>query len=124
MRAVTEPDLTLLRSDIGILGNTILVGILVGAGSLVLHFSDGSSLLIQCPFEAIAGRDATRGHGENPATAPALFRFLNEPVTGVAVSETGESTLRFRTGSMRIIPDHSGLESYVLRTSRGVMPVF
>ena len=123
MHSVTEHDLRPLQSDIAILEYYNL-GILVGIGSIALQFSDGSSLLIQCPFELLAGTDACQGHGENPATAPILFRFLNERVISAAAGGTGESTLRFGIGTVRIVPDHSGLEFMFFGRSRGVVPVF
>jgi hypothetical protein len=117
-------DLNVLRSDLAGLANQTLTGILVGVGSTVLHFSDGSSVLVHCSFEALDGRTKVIGHGENPADSVALFGLLNQSVSSTGVDVRGAATLHFRSGgAIRIIPDNSGFESYVLRTSKGVFPV-
>lgn len=124
MPALAQCDPNVLQSDLAGLANTTLTGILVGVGSIVLNFSDGSSVLVQCPFEALEGRTKTSGHGENPADSVALFGLLNKSVSSADVNESHEATLHFQEGgAICIIPEHSGLESYVVRTSNGVFPV-
>ena len=125
MASLSQAEWEHLQADLNGLKALIFVGILVGIGSMVLHFSDGSSLLVQCPFEVYDGGTSNKGHGESPGTAVILFGFLNEHVLDVSVYLVGRITLEFSAGrGIRIIPDDSGFESYVLRTSKGVSPVY
>lgn len=100
------------------------MGVLVGVGSIVLNFTCGSRLLIQCPFEVYDGRNSSSGHGEALDTSPLLFGILNQPITDVRVGPQGETSWAFGAHKgIRVIPDNSGLESYVLSTSKDVFLV-
>jgi hypothetical protein len=113
-----------LQADLSGLKTLIFVGVLVGAGSMILHFSDGSSLLVQCPFEVYDDGTSNKGHGQSPGTAVILFGLLNEHIFDVSVGVDGQITLAFGAArGIRIIPDSSGFESYVLRTAKGVTPI-
>jgi hypothetical protein len=125
MPALSNENLKSLIADVKGLKDSTLVGVLVGDGSMILNFANGSSILLQCPFKtAINGVSAT-GHGEDAETAIHLFALLNTKVVDAAVDESGLITLKFsRTKKLRICPDGSGFESYVMRTSNGVSPVY
>jgi hypothetical protein len=123
--SLSQTDLENLRADSNSLATSAFVGVLVGHGSMILHFSDGSSVLMQCKFEVFDRKLSQFGHGESPGTSVILFEFFNEHVVGVSVDVVGQMTFSFGPErGFRIIPDGSGLESYVLRTPKGVFPVY
>ncbi|HVB17132.1 MAG TPA: hypothetical protein VNF04_11395 [Stellaceae bacterium] len=124
MAHLSAKDMNNLRKDLRNIEGSSLVGVLVGDGSMILNFSNNASILIQCAFETNDGEVVEGGHGEISQTAIYLFKFLNTRLDDVAVTEAGLITLGFGPDRrVRIIPDGSGLESYVLRTSSGVFPV-
>jgi hypothetical protein len=125
MPTLSQNDLEHLKADANSLVNSAFVGVLVGHGSMILHFSNGSSVLVQCAFEAYEGGLSQTGHGESAETSVFLFPLLNEQVASVGVDAVGQMTFDFGAGrKIRIIPHNSGLESYVLRTPKGSFPVF
>ncbi|WP_213739144.1 hypothetical protein [Bradyrhizobium sp. dw_411] len=125
MTSLSQSDLENLRTDASSLATSAFVGVLVGFGSMILHFSNGSSVLLQCVFEVFDGRLLQSGHGASPGTSAILFEFFNEQVASVNVDTVGQLTFNFGVErGFRIIPDGSGFESYVLRTSKGVFPVY
>jgi hypothetical protein len=66
----------------------------------------------------------SEGHGETSRTRIILFGLLNEDIVDVSLDADCRITLTFTAGrGIRIIPDGSGFESYVLNTSNGVFPV-
>jgi hypothetical protein len=82
-------------------------------------------VLVQCAFEVNDGTISRTAHGESVETSVFLFQLLNEKVVGVQVDMVGRMIFDFGAGrSIRIIPDNSGPESYVLRTPNGVFPVY
>jgi hypothetical protein len=124
MNSLSKMDLENLQADLGSLITSAFVGVLVGYGSMILHFSNGSSLLMQCPFEANEGSVSRAGHGEHADTSLALFQFLNADIVDVTVDGVGQIDFDFGARrSLRIIPENSGFESYVLQTSKGTFPV-
>jgi hypothetical protein len=125
MTSLSETDLENLRADSKSLTASTFVGVLVGFGSMILHFSNGSSILVQCGFEVFDGKLSQSGHGQSPGTSVILFEFFNEHVVNVSVDLVGQMIFNFGTDrEFRIIPDNLGLESYVLRTPKGVFPVY
>jgi len=125
MPALSNDDLKSLSADLKNLKDSSLVGVLVGDGSMILNFANGSSILVQCPFETAVNGVSATGHGEDAETAINLFDLLNTQVLDAAVDERGLITLIFGPAKkLRICPDGSGLESYVMRTSNGVLPVY
>jgi hypothetical protein len=126
---MAEPSLIeidVLRADLGCLRKQAFTGVLVGVGSIILHFGGGScALLIQCPFEVHEGGISKNGHGHSRETSVILFDFLNQDVVDTHVDPSGQIALEFsERRTVKIIPDHSGFESYVLSTPKGVHPVF
>jgi hypothetical protein len=125
MAILSQAEWEHLQAELRGLKTSLFVGVLVGVGSMILHFSDGSSLLVQCPFEMNDAGISNAGHGESLGTSAILFGLLNEHVSDVSLGNDGDITLKFSSDrAIRIIPDNSGFESYVLRTIRGVFPVF
>ncbi|MGY2262202.1 hypothetical protein [Pseudomonas sp. SDO55104_S430] len=111
------------ESEMEELRSAVLTGVTVGVGSQVLIFGNGVSVLIQCPFKCDSKGSERWGHGEEVATASLVFDFLNHKVDS-AYDEGGVLTLDFAgVGSLVIVPDSNGLESYVLTTKFGVTPV-
>jgi hypothetical protein len=125
MSVLAKDDLKRLSVALKGLKDSLFVGVLVGYGSMILHFGNGSSILIQCPFETVTNGLRATGHGEDAETAIHLFEFFNTEILDAAADEKGLITLKFGdTKKLRICPDGSGLESYVVRTSNGVLPVY
>ncbi|WP_146189251.1 hypothetical protein [Pseudomonas protegens] len=102
---------------------TDFVGLTVGVGSQILLFSNGSAVMLQCPFECEGKGGVALGYGESVLTAVLLFEFLNERLME-ALFDDGILTLVFGGGGrIRVIPDRNGLESYVVCTRHGVCPI-
>lgn len=110
--------------DLAELRYTLLTGITVGIGSLILVFVSGAQILVQCTFECIEG-DVTRlGHGEDISTSPILFGYLNQRVERAVMDSDAVLTLWFGESKfLRIVPERNGLESYVITTRYGICPV-
>lgn len=104
---------------------TMLMGITVGIGSVILIFDSGASLLIQCPFECGNNKDFYQGHGERLETSTLLFRYLGKKTNRVVFSENdGVFRILFEEeGVLTIISERNGLESYVITTKYGIDPV-
>jgi hypothetical protein len=118
-------DWNALQLHVSKLRGASLSGILIGQGSMIWHFTDRSSILVQCPFTVVDGAVIANGHGEKPRTSTILTEFLNGQITDVSVDERGLLALEFgQKRCIRIIPDGGGLESYVVNTVNGVFPVF
>jgi hypothetical protein len=125
MATLSQIDHENLQADSNSLTASAFVGVLVGHGSMILHFSNGSSVLVQCAFEVYDNKISRTGHGESSETSTLLFEFFNLPVVAVSVDALGQITFDFGAGKgIRIIPDNSGLESYVPQTPKGVFPVY
>lgn len=109
--------------DLKELTSAMLVGVTVGVGSQVLIFGNGVTVLMQCPFRCNKGGEQW-GHGEEPATGALVFDFLNHKIERACLEAEGELALDFgEVGSLVIVPDSNGLESYVLTTRFGITPV-
>ncbi|MFH5067071.1 hypothetical protein ACHHY8_01725 [Enterobacter cloacae complex sp. 2024EL-00215] len=103
---------------------SIFTGVIVGVGSLVLLFSSGSRILIQCPFQCGGEKHIQNGHGENLTTSVLLFPTLNQTVYSCSMLDGEVLSLCFSNeDNIRIIPEKNGFESYVITTSHGDYPV-
>jgi hypothetical protein len=112
------------KSDLAELRSAVLTGITIGVGSHILVFGNGVTLLIQCPFKINSKSGEQWGHGEDVATAPLLFKYLNHKIERAFMEEGEVLVLDFGgQESLAIFPDLNGLESYVLTTKFGVSPV-
>jgi hypothetical protein len=121
--------LDVLETEVKEFEGTGFTGILVGKGSLILHFTQdittgGPSILMQCPFEVKDKTGISLGHGENPETAMLLIPFLNETVCNASADEIGHLNLEFQSGkSVRVLRDDTWPDSFELRTRHGITPV-
>jgi hypothetical protein len=103
---------------------TILTGVIVGIGSLVLLFANGAHVLIQCTFECIERGNVHLGHGEQVTDSSLLFEYLNHTVESAELENESVLILNFDDGKyLRIIPERNGFESYVVTTRFGICPV-
>jgi hypothetical protein len=110
--------------DLAELSRTLLTGVTVGIGSLILVFVSGAQILVQCMFECIEGDITRLGHGEDPGTSQILFAYLNHEVESAVMDRDAVLTLRCENNKfLRIVPEQSGLESYVITTRHGIYPV-
>jgi hypothetical protein len=125
MTSVSQTDQEQLQAHSNSLINSAFVGVLVGHGSMILHFSDGSRVLVQCAFEVSDDKISHTGHGESAETSVLLFQLFNAHVVSIRVDTVGQMIFDFGAGrGIRRIPDGSGFESYVLSTPGGVFPVY
>ncbi|RKE24462.1 hypothetical protein B0G76_8350 [Paraburkholderia sp. BL23I1N1] len=103
---------------------TILTGVTVGIGSLILLFASGAHVLVQCTFQCIERGNVRHGHGEQATDSSLLFEYLNHTVGSAEIDNESVLTLNFEDGKhLKIIPERNGLESYVVTTRFGVCPV-
>lgn len=110
--------------DLAEIHHTVLTGLTVGVGSLILLFASGAQILLQCPFEGNEDGIVQAGHGEDMSSSPALFGFLNRRIIDATVDGNLILSLHFDDGRyLRIIPERNGLESYVLTTRHGICPI-
>ncbi|WP_200286641.1 hypothetical protein [Pantoea ananatis] len=103
---------------------SLFTGVTVGIGSIILLFSSGGRVLIQCPFECEQKEHSHMGHGEAVLTSSFLFSFLNKKVElcGFLNDETLKISFGCE-GCIYIYPERNGLESYVITTSQGDYPI-
>lgn len=102
----------------------LLPGLMIGAGSLVLHFSSGAQILVQCTFTTHRGDVVQHGHGESMDTSPQLFGLINRKVSSASFDSSSTLSLGFDGGEvLSIIPELNGFESFILTTKHGICPV-
>ncbi|WP_338641058.1 hypothetical protein [Burkholderia pyrrocinia] len=103
---------------------TILTGVTVGVGSLILLFASGAHILVQCSFQCVELGSVCYGHGEQATDSLLLFEYLNHTVESVEFDNESALTLIFADGKhLKIVPERNGLESYVVTTRFGIWPV-
>lgn len=103
---------------------SIFTGVTVGIGSLVLLFSSGARVMLQCPFSCEINDQFNTGHGEEITTSHYLFPFLNHEVKFCVMLNDDIFSLCFGENKcIQIIPEGNGFESYVISTSYGEHPV-
>ncbi|ELJ4054184.1 hypothetical protein QQW52_004545 [Escherichia coli] len=103
---------------------SIFTGVTVGVGSLVLLFSSGARVMIQCPFQCGEKEHLHTGHGEILSTSNFLFPLLNQVVRKCSVLNGEILSLSFDNERyIHIFPENNGFESYVITTSHGDYPV-
>jgi hypothetical protein len=103
---------------------SILTGVTVGVGPLVLLFSSNVRVMIQCPFEFEVKEHLQTGHGECPASSVIIFPALNQKVESCAMLNGERLNFHFSNESnLQITPEKNSLESYVITTSYGDYPV-
>lgn len=111
-------------SDLAEMIPCALTGVTVGIGSQILLFGDIASVLIQCPFVCEMNGVYKWGHGEDAATSPLLFDFLNLDMEAFSIDNFGVFTITFSTKMiLKVFPEKNGLESYVVSTRRGIFPI-
>ncbi|PPS23891.1 hypothetical protein BVY11_28765 [Pseudomonas amygdali pv. morsprunorum] len=112
------------ESDLAELRSAVLTGVTIGVGSQILIFENGVTLLIQCPFKSNSKDGERWGRGEEVATGILFLDFLNHKIENALLDAEGVLVLDFGdVGSLVIVPDLNGLESYVLTTKFGVSPI-
>lgn len=102
----------------------VLNGVLVGVGSLVLLFSREAQVVVSCPFEVLTPEGWSVGHGEHPLTSIHLFGCLNYCVVSAEMCMGSILQISFENGQqVRILPEHDGLESYVMTVGGEIIPI-
>lgn len=114
---ITENELEEITSS-------MFIGITVGVGSLVLLFSSGARVLVQCTFQCGKEGKKEMGHGEKIMTSVLLFPFLNKKIKQANMLDGSILKLVLSDDEeICIIPENNGFESYVITTSYGEYPV-
>ncbi|KPY92117.1 Uncharacterized protein ALO43_03495 [Pseudomonas tremae] len=112
------------NSDLAEMLPSALTGVTVGVGAQVLLFGDVASVMIQCSFFCEINGVGRWGHGEDVATSPLFFDFLNVDVERISIDEFAILTVAFNRGMiLKIFPENNGLESYVINTPSDIFPV-
>jgi hypothetical protein len=123
MGTLSSTEFETLEAFLACLRQQAFTGVLVGVGSVILHFGR-CYLTVQCPFEVTDGAISKTGHGEAYETSPILFDFLNHTVVDTHADPTGQIALTFSEQRViKIIPALTGFESYVLGTPKGLYPM-
>lgn len=103
---------------------SIFIGVTVGVGSLVLLFSSGARVMVQCPFQGGEKEHLLIGHGEDLSTSNFLFPLLNQVVRRCSVLDGEILSISFDNERyIHIFPENNGFESYVITTRHGDYPV-
>jgi hypothetical protein len=103
---------------------SIFIGVTVGVGSLVLLFSSGARVMVQCPFQCGEKEHLLIGHGEDLSTSNFLFPLLNQVVRRCSVLDGEILSISFDNERyIHIFPENNGFESYVITTRHGDYPV-
>lgn len=117
-------NMKLDEHDLAELRDTILTGLTVGIGSIVLLFASGAQILLQCVFQYGEAGALQSGHGEDIHSSHLLFTLLNHRVGNATIDANLVLTLRFDDGRfLKIVPEQNGLESYVVTTRHGICPI-
>lgn len=112
------------ESELSELRSAVLTGVTIGIGSQILIFGNGVTVLIQCPFKCDSNGSEEWGHGEEVTSGVLIFDFLNHKVKNACLQVGGILMLDFEgVGSLMVVPESNGLESYVLTTKFGISPV-
>ncbi|MBR8068314.1 hypothetical protein LGN09_27360 [Burkholderia cenocepacia] len=112
------------EKDLAEFCGTILTGVTVGIGSMILLFASGTHILVQCTFQCVEPGNVRHGHGEQATDSLLLFEYLNHTVETAEFDNESTLTLNFGDGKhLKIIPERNGLESYVVTTRFGICPV-
>lgn len=103
---------------------SLFTGVTVGLGSLLLLFSSGARIMVQCPFSCEINDQLNKGHGEKIATCYHLFPFLNHEVKSCSMLNDNIFSLSFEEKEcIKILPEGNGFESYIISTSHGEYPI-
>ncbi|MDH0747029.1 hypothetical protein N5D61_11800 [Pseudomonas sp. GD03842] len=75
-------------NDLHEITGSIMTGLIVGIGSQILLFDNGSTILVRCKYICIVAGDVTIGDGEVLSTAVNVFPLLNNKVlrTGLGLT--------------------------------------
>jgi hypothetical protein len=81
-------------------------------------------ILIQCGFSLQHSEGEIIGSANSPQSSSCLQRCLNQLVVDATFDEQKVLSLAVESDLIvRVVPDLDGLESYVLHTSQGIVPV-
>jgi len=85
---------------------------------------EGGWILIQCRFSLSDSDEDSSGTASVPESAASLLRCLKQIIADAHFDESKALTLFLENGMIvRLLPEKDGLESYVLHTRRGIVPV-
>ncbi|MGN3967313.1 hypothetical protein ACS0ZG_36285 [Burkholderia gladioli] len=105
-----------------------IVGVMINPGSVSLYFNGadgrGGWILVQCRFVFKTAAGRIIGNDEFPEFANPLLNCLGKKVVDADFDERKVFTLNFENKQfLQLIPEKDGLESYVLHTAQGIIPV-
>ncbi|WGS51684.1 hypothetical protein LFL96_09375 [Paraburkholderia sp. D15] len=118
------------KRDLAEIIGSEITGVGINPASVSMEFGRGCRdsgsgwILIQCGFSLQHSEDEIIGDASSPQSSGSLQRCLNQLVVDANFDEQKVLTLTLESDLIvRIVPDVDGLESYVLHTSQGIVPV-
>ncbi|CAJ0803720.1 hypothetical protein LMG19083_03933 [Ralstonia psammae] len=115
------------KADLDEIVGREIIGVAINPYSVSMSFGDNNStgwILIQCDFSLKILGEEHFGSAADQESAAFLKKCLGEKVIGADFG--GDSTLSLyfdKGGYLRMIPMKDGLESYVLHTRNGIVPI-
>ncbi|KLU23277.1 hypothetical protein EOS_26105 [Caballeronia mineralivorans PML1(12)] len=80
--------------------------------------------MIQCRFSLSDSDEDSSGTASAPESTASLLRCLKKIIADAHFVESKALTLFLENGMIaRLLPEKDGLESYVLHTGQGIVPV-
>ncbi|CAG4890630.1 hypothetical protein [Paraburkholderia gardini] len=118
------------KRDLAEIIGSEITGVGINPASVSMEFGRGYRysgsgwILIQCGFSLEHSEGEIIGDASSPQSSSSLQRCLNQLVVDANFDEQKVLTLTLESDLIvRIVPDLDGLESYVLHTSQGIVPV-
>ncbi|MCH1996198.1 hypothetical protein L7Q78_25705 [Achromobacter xylosoxidans] len=110
--------------DLGQIIEKRVAKVMVNPASVSLSFGDGGWLLVECGFILKMIGSVVMGSANIPESAAALLCCENQKVNDVRFDGIGLLTIFFENEQfLHLIPERDGLESYVLHTKYGIIPI-
>jgi hypothetical protein len=100
----------------------------INPGSVALSFGkngvENGWILIQCCFVLYVAGNVISGKAIVPEAASPLLHCLEKSIVDASYDESKVLTLFFNDKEyLQLIPEKDGLESYVIHTKQGIVPV-
>jgi hypothetical protein len=116
------------KNDLGEIIGREITGIMINPASVSLSFNKsnevGGWILMQCRYLLRSDNIDFDGDATVPQSAQALLHCLRRKITNASFDEAKVLTFFFSDGQfLKLIPQKDGLESYVLHTRQGIVPI-
>ncbi|WP_147394061.1 hypothetical protein [Paraburkholderia sp. BL23I1N1] len=122
--------LMISQRDLAEIIGSEITGVGINPASVSIEFSRGCRdsgsgwILIQCGFSLQHSEGESIGNGSSPQSSTCLHRCVHKIVVDANFDEHKVLTLVLDSDLIvRVVPELDGLESYVLHTSQGIVPI-